>query len=110
MGQAGYLGANLCPAVSGLRATAVSPGSPAERARLKDGDLIVGYAGADLSGEASRKSLLWDVRGGAGKTLRLTVKREGKTVNLKVVPAKKDLYPMDELYAALQNRAFTGRL
>ncbi len=109
LGSAGFLGANLCPAENGLRAMTVSPGSPAEKARLRDGDVLIGYSGEDLAREQARKNLLGDVRGGAGKTLRLTVKRDGKTVALKVVPAKKDVYPRDELYAVLADEILTGR-
>ena len=109
LGQAGFFGANLCPAVDGLRAMTVSPGSPAEKGRLRDGDVLVGYAGTDLAGEAARKGLLEDVRAGAGKTFRLTVKRDGKTVAVKVVPGKKDVFPRDELYAALADEILSGR-
>jgi hypothetical protein len=109
IGRAGRLGASLCPSDGGLTASSIVPGGPADKARLRDGDLLVDYGDADLSKETVRKSLLWDLRAGAGKTLRLTVERDGKPVRLKLVPEVKDVYPKDELYAVLADEIMTGR-
>lgn len=109
LGRSGDLGASLCPSDDGLRAVAVDSGSPAEKGSLRDGDVLVGYGGADLAREAVRKNFLWDLRAGAGKTFRLKVKREGKTVSVKVVPSRKDVYARDELRAALADEIMTGR-
>jgi hypothetical protein len=109
LGTAGFLGASFCPAPDGMKAVSVAAGSPAEKGRLRDGDVLTGYAGADLTAEASRKSLLQDLRAGAGKTFRVKVRRDGKPVDLKLVPGKKDVYPRDELYAALADEILSGR-
>lgn len=106
--QGGDLGVKLCPADDGLRALSVAPGSPA-KGRLRDGDVLVGYDGSDLAREDVRKNFLWDVRAGAGKTFKLKVKRDGKDVTVKVVPAKRNLYARDELYAALADEIMSGR-
>lgn len=109
LGSSGFLGANLCPAPDGVKAVSVSAGSPAEKSRLRDGDVLIGYSGADLSAEASRKSLMQDLRAGAGRTFRVKVRRDGKSVELKLTPGKKDVYPRDELYAALADEMLSGR-
>jgi hypothetical protein len=105
----GYLGMGLCPAADGIQIVKINSDTPAEKARLKSGDIIIGYGGLDLSRPESRQRLLWDIRDGAGKKIELTVKRGAKTLTLKPVPDAKDLYPADALKAALSDEIVTGR-
>jgi carboxyl-terminal processing protease len=62
----------------GLRVTRVYDGSPARRAGLKSGDLIVGVDGRNLRG-LPEETAVARVKGPAGTRVRLRVQRDGKT-------------------------------
>jgi serine protease Do len=62
----------------------VSPGSPAEKAALKRGDVILTLAGKPVLGVGALQSAIEFAP--VGEPLVLTVDREGATVELKVVP------------------------
>jgi serine protease Do len=62
---------------------AVLPGSPAAIAGIKDGDIIIAFAGQDLTADNSLAQL---VRGqAAGDKVTVTVLRDGKKLNLSVI-------------------------
>ncbi len=109
---AGWLGVNTVD-VSDLRMTrtgrvvrycaypivvTVEPGSPAEKGGLASGDTIVAYAGRDLlkSGEIELDRLMVP-----GQTLRVTVRRDGRTLVKSVVVGQRPSftyfrsYPME---------------
>src|SRR5919202_3466669 len=62
----------------GLRVTRVYDGSPAKRAGLEPGDLIVGVDGRNLRG-LPEETAVARVKGPAGTRVRLRVQRDGKT-------------------------------
>jgi serine protease Do len=68
--------------VRGVIINAVTPGSPAERAGLKQGDVIVGFNGAPI---ADSNSLRNSVAGAApGTEVTLTIIRDGKEQQVRV--------------------------
>lgn len=64
----------------------VTPGSPAEMGGLKGKDLIVAIDGKAIS---SWEEMAETISGSGGKSLSLTVQREGERVNLSVTPRLK---------------------
>lgn len=72
-------------ACSRLKIVAVGKGTPAEKAGLKQGDIIVDYNG---QGAPSRSELLEINRNREGKPTPITVLRNGKRVFLTITPAR----------------------
>lgn len=84
-GKRGMLGIALDADSGGLRVNAVTPGGPAERAGIRDGDLITAVDGKSMHAGNS------DVLAGelaAGKPVTLSVLRDGKPLQLKVTPER----------------------
>jgi serine protease Do len=92
----GFLGVNiqdLTPALakefeleraSGVVVADVTPNSPAAKAGVKSGDIIIEFDGRDI--RDSRHLKLQVAQAAPGKTLPMTVLRDGKTRTLQVVP------------------------
>src|SRR4051812_28142648 len=59
------------PVETGVFVVSVEPGSPAERAGVRDGDLIVGFAGTDVAGIDDLHRLLTEERGEVAADLTL---------------------------------------
>ncbi|MGH9903355.1 MAG: S1C family serine protease, partial [Pyrinomonadaceae bacterium] len=68
----------------GVLVVSVEPGSPAQKAGLLDGDVIVGCGGRDIAGIDDLHRLLTDER--VGVELPLVVIRRTEKVTLSVVP------------------------
>ena len=64
------------PPVEGVRLQGVSPGSPAERAGLRGGDVIVAFGGAPVRSLEEYAALLFSSR--AGARVEITVDRDGR--------------------------------
>jgi regulator of sigma E protease len=63
--------------------TSIGPGSPAERAGLKSGDVVVAVAGQPLY---THDDLLEAIRTRAGQSFEITVERDGMPLALTVTP------------------------
>lgn len=72
---------------TGALVSQVVPGSPAEKAGVKAGDIILKLDGEDISGAAHLKNLVGRVK--PGTEAKLTVFRDGKTLTLKVIIGEK---------------------
>ena len=83
------IGAYVDSSGSYLKIIAPMPGSPAEKAGLKSGDLIVAVDGKDVTGMAG-SLVLQKVLGPAGSSVRLTIQRSGldKPFDITVLRAK----------------------
>jgi len=82
-GKRGMLGIVLDRDSAGLRVGAVTPDGPAERAGIRDGDVITAIDGKPLhGGDMSRDDLV------AGKPVTLAVLRDGKTLQFHVTPER----------------------
>jgi regulator of sigma E protease len=71
-------GPQLLPAI-----TSVGPGSPAERAGLRPGDVVVSVAGQRLY---THEDLLEAIRARAGQSFELGIERDGAPLTLTVTP------------------------
>ena len=69
---------------SGLLLTAVEDGSPAERAGLLQGDVVLGFDGQDVETEDEFQNRLFNLR--SGEAVRLAVLRGGEPREFTVVP------------------------
>lgn len=76
----------------GALVSEVEPGSPAAKAGLRPGDIILDYDGHDIDTSSALPALVGNTK--VGKTVPLTVWRDGKTQTLKItigVMSDKDL-------------------
>jgi regulator of sigma E protease len=71
-------GPQLAPQIS-----SVSPGSPAERAGLRPGDVVMAVAGQPVY---TPEDLVEAIRTRPGQAFPMTIERDGKTVTVSVVP------------------------
>jgi len=69
---------------TGVMVVGVTPGSPAERASLREGDIIVGFAGQPVAGVDDLHRLLTDTQVGAKNAI--TVLRHSERLELAIVP------------------------
>jgi len=84
-GYGPYLGTvpDMSSRADGVRITAVRDGSPAERAGLRGGDVIVGFGGRDVG---DLYALTWALRAHApGDTVEVVVLREGERRTFRAV-------------------------
>ncbi len=70
----------------------VSPATPADRAGLHSGDLVVAIDGAKID---TWETLSKTVRGSHGKTLHMALDRDGQRVEVDVTPEEHDLPSVD---------------
>lgn len=97
--ERGYLGVSLQPIdddlsdslglerSSGELVQIVSDDSPAKRAGVQPGDIIVGVNGSDVSSDQTVSFLVANIN--PGETIPITVLREGREVSLNVTLAKR---------------------
>jgi hypothetical protein len=83
------------PKATGVSVVAVFEGSPAATAGIRENDLIVKADGQVLS---SRETVLKAVAEAQGREMKLEVVRAGKTEEVMVKPAKRELPLMSELF------------
>ncbi len=69
-------------ATNGVVITQVEPGTPAEKAGLQQGDVILDFAGQKIDQDHTLQSLLFTHK--AGDTVTLTVLRDNTTMSIKV--------------------------
>ncbi len=74
---------------SGVVVEEVFSNSPAEKAGLKDGDIIVSIDGKNVESERDIRKMLRDLD--APKEMTLDVLRDGKSLKIQVTPEKRDL-------------------
>jgi Tol biopolymer transport system component len=81
-----YLGSipDYAQEVTGVKLSGVRPGSPAEKAGIKNGDVIVEFAGQKIKNIYDYTYALDAVK--IGQPVKITVQREGKPVELTATP------------------------
>jgi S1-C subfamily serine protease len=84
-GYGAYLGTvpDFAPVERGVRFSGVTPDSPADRAGLEAGDVLVGFAGREIADLYAFTDALRAHR--PGERVRLTVLREGREVTVEAV-------------------------
>jgi peptidase M28-like protein/PDZ domain-containing protein len=84
-----YLGTvpNYSDQTDGMKLDGVRPGSPAERAGLRAGDMIVKLAGIPIKNVYDYTYALGELR--AGEEIEVVIRREGKQMQLKLTPDKR---------------------
>src|SRR6185503_18514494 len=89
-GSGVYLGSipdMSAPDVAGLRLTGVRPGSPADSAGLRAGDIVVEFGGAAVTDLQTYSDALYAHR--PGDEVRLVVLRDGVRLNVMVKLGKR---------------------
>lgn len=72
---------------NGALVSQVIPGSPAEKAGIKQGDIILDYNGTPIEGASQLKNLVGQTK--PGSTAKLTVWRDKKTTTINVAMAER---------------------
>ncbi|MDE1961915.1 MAG: PDZ domain-containing protein [Xanthomonadaceae bacterium] len=72
----GMIGVVLAPQKDGLHVDAVTPGGPADKAGVRDGDVLVAIDGRTLPGEDASDAL-HDLK--VGQSVKLTIRHDGKS-------------------------------
>lgn len=86
-GGGGYLGVSLDADVGGIKIGQVLPNTPASKAELKAGDLIVTLDGKEVEGLEKFQETLLNMK--AGDTVKLKIKRGDKEVDVEAKLAKR---------------------
>ena len=86
-----WLGVHTQDVHGNVIVTRVSPGSPAENAALRTGDVIVGMGGLPVKGQAALYSRLWS-SGEAGVDVALDVLRDGRIQPVTVKSIAREAY------------------
>lgn len=84
-----WLGLNSQEIGGNLLVVRVSPESPADRAGIKAGDIVVGIGGEGLKGQADFYTRLWKT-GNAGVEVQIDVLRGNKVDNMKIKSINRD--------------------
>lgn len=80
--QRAWLGVLLAPDEQGIRVVQVYPGSPADRAGIRPGDLLVGTDGQEFNAPEDVSQAIADEQPGA--TARFTIERQGSEEEIEV--------------------------
>lgn len=80
---AGYLGVTVEDSPEGLTVIYVQPGSPAERAGLREEDVVLKVDGRPVSGRADFTARIWGKK--PGDEVRISVRREGSELEVRAV-------------------------
>jgi S1-C subfamily serine protease len=86
-----WLGVSTQDAEGNVIVTRVASGSPAERAPIRVGDVIVGLGGQTIRGQADFYTRLW-ASGAAGREIVLEVLRDGRIQRVTVKSIDRDSY------------------
>lgn len=86
-----WLGVSTQDVEGNVIVTRVASGSPAERAPIRVGDVIVALGGQTLKGQADFYTRLW-ASGAAGREIALDVLREGRIQRVTVKSIDRDAY------------------
>jgi S1-C subfamily serine protease len=77
---------NQLAVTSGVFVVSIEPGSPAARAGLKDGDVVIAFAGTPVTGIDDLHRLLTEER--IGESTSVSVLRSARRRQITVVPAE----------------------
>jgi S1-C subfamily serine protease len=78
--------ANQLAVSSGVLVVSVEPTSPATRAGIREGDVVIAFAGQPVAGIDDLLRQLTDVH--IGSSAEVTILRNGRRLNLTVVPSE----------------------
>jgi len=99
----GWMGVSIQPVTEelarsfGLRSakgaliSSVMRGSPADKAGIRQGDVVVGFNGGDVRDPAQLQRFVAEA--GVGKSVKITLFRDGRTIDLKMTLASADSAP-----------------
>ena len=95
---------NFDPSTGHIEVQGTAAGSPAQRAGIQQGDLIVSVNGKLYKGKTER-DVVTDIRGKAGEPVKLSILREDKLLALEV---KRDVVQMEEVTHATYDAGGVG--
>ena len=107
LGERGRIGAFMCPSNDGISISEVEENLPAQGAGLRDGDTIVSFNGLALSRPENRREFYSAI--GSSRILDLSVKRESRTVALRITPVQADISGTDPLFIVIEEEVLTGK-
>jgi hypothetical protein len=107
LGKIGRLGAISCPVDNGIRVLDVGPGSPADKAGVKPGDVITKVNSLDLTKPGGRKEFGFAVR--SGNAVVLSAKRDNADNEFEIQPKLANAAPFDAIDSALFDAVVTGQ-
>lgn len=107
LGKIGRLGALSCPVDNVIRILDVAPGSPADKAGVKPGDVVLAVNGTSLVKPESRKEFGFAIR--SGNPVVLSAKRENETLEFDLQPKKMAQSEFDPIDSALFDAIMSGK-
>jgi carboxyl-terminal processing protease len=93
----GGIGITVQSAPEGVKAVSVMPGTPAEQAGVKAGDLITRIDGKPIAGQPLSQ-IVQQLRGREGSTVTLTVVRQGQGAPLDIAVTRRHINPTAATY------------
>lgn len=109
----GMIGVVLAKDEHGLRITAVTPGGPADKAGVRNGDLIVAVDGADVVGKPAGQGktpaqALRDMK--IGQEVKLTVLHDGRKLDIAMKAERREPYNLAGALGRLGKLGEPGKL
>jgi carboxyl-terminal processing protease len=104
-GQFSGVGMNVSEEKRGLRVLSVFPRSPAQKAGIRRGDLIVAVDGRSIAGKSSDESTTL-IQGKPGTSVSLTIARGSRRMTDRITRAKVDLPVVSSHFRTVSGRRF----
>ena len=90
----GMIGLVLAPDNNGLRVEAITPGGPADKAGVRDGDVLIAIDGKKLAGDDKASGSLRDLK--IGQDVKIVVLRDGKSRDIALKAERREPYNFAE--------------
>ncbi len=91
----GMIGVVLAPQKDGLHVDAVTPGGPADKAGVRDGDVLVAIDGRTLPGEDASDAL-HDLK--VGQSVKLTIRHDGKSREITLKAERREPFVFSDAF------------
>ncbi|MBS0571602.1 MAG: PDZ domain-containing protein [Proteobacteria bacterium] len=92
----GMIGLVLAPDKDGLRVDAVTPGGPADKAGVHDGDVLTAIDGKQLAGDEDAGDALHDLK--IGQSVKLAILHEGKSREISLKAERREPFVFSDAF------------